>query len=271
MWPRTAEGKKSFDEWIRNADWSDMISLQFPSQMAPELNKMTDAAMSRCFPLQKNHVRSTDDPWITRAIRAKIKLRKKIYKKEDRSRNWHRLKKKTDMMIKEAKKAYYSKYTDLAKNNNDPGLYYKVINRLKDRERPPDFDIRSLCAEALEDEIIANKVANYFQDVISGFTPLTEANFPPRDNLPAMTVTEADVEERLRSFKKPKGLLYGDIFPEYVTLYAKILSTPLAVIYNKVFETEEWPTGWKTEYVTCIPKSRRNRPDEEPELHDSLQ
>ena len=59
---------------------------------------------------------------------------------------------------------------------------------------------------------------------------------------------------RLRSFKKPRSMVPGDIFPQLVTNYAVSLSEPLEKIYGEVFASYHWPLCWRNEYVTIIPK-----------------
>ena len=46
----------------------------------------------------------------------------------------------------------------------------------------------------------------------------------------------------------------GDIFLQLVTNYAVALSDPLETIYNSVLQNFQWPSVWKNEYVTIIPK-----------------
>ena len=59
---------------------------------------------------------------------------------------------------------------------------------------------------------------------------------------------------RLCAFKKPKSQLKGDLFPQLATQFADLLAIPLTEIYNCITRTAEWPTSWKIEYVTVIPK-----------------
>ena len=86
--------------------------------------------------MKKVKIRDTDDPWITNHIRNKIETRKKIFKRGRRGDEWKEARKETTKLIKESKKEWYDKYKEQAKTSNDPALYYKVVNRLKDKESP---------------------------------------------------------------------------------------------------------------------------------------
>ena len=50
-------------------------------------------------------------------------------------------------------------------------------------------------------------------------------------------------------------MVAGDVFPDLVTTYADFFAIPLTAVYNEILRTFSWPTDWKTEYVTVIPKT----------------
>ena len=62
-----------------------------------------------------------------------------------------------------------------------------------------------------------------------------------------------EVEEMLRKIKRPKSIVPGDIPPDLVPELAFYCAPPLTLIYNDMYNSE-WPTAWKREYQTVIPK-----------------
>ena len=50
-------------------------------------------------------------------------------------------------------------------------------------------------------------------------------------------------------------MVEGDLFPECVTKYSDLLAVPLTKIYNMILASRTWPSPWKKETVTVIPKS----------------
>ena len=86
------------------------------TESAEELRKTLDGFLDAAFPVKTHTVRSTDDPWIYIGIRKKIRLRKRIFKKEGRSQRWKRIKHITEEKIKEKKKEYFLKMKDLSKS-----------------------------------------------------------------------------------------------------------------------------------------------------------
>ena len=51
----------------------------------------------------------------------------------------------------------------------------------------------------------------------------------------------------------------GDIYPILVTKFSDFFALPLTNIYNEISSTFVWPTCWKKEYVTVMPKN--NKPE----------
>ena len=72
-------------------------------------------------------------------------------------------------------------------------------------------------------------------------------------SMPLPSLNVGQVATRLRQFKKPRGVVRGDIFPTLVTRHSETLSVPLTNIYNAVSTSGQWPSAWKTEFITPIP------------------
>ena len=75
-----------------------------------------------------------------------------------------------------------------------------------------------------------------------------ESEGPPtgKDNVPLPLLTINKVATRPKLFKKPKGVIKGDIFPSLVTKHNELLAVPLTHIYNAISTTGSWPSEWKT-------------------------
>ena len=97
---QTEEGNLKFKEFIMNQDWNEVFEADTSDLKAEKYQEVVNAAMKECFPLVTVKRKSTDDPWITDKIRKKIKQRKKVFKKQGRSKAWKKLKKLTTKMIK---------------------------------------------------------------------------------------------------------------------------------------------------------------------------
>ena len=91
---QTEEGNVKFKNWIISQDCSSVFREKTSNKKAECYQELVNYAMQKCFPTVTVKKKSTDDPWITDKIRKKIKQRKKIFKKQGRSKAWKKLKKK---------------------------------------------------------------------------------------------------------------------------------------------------------------------------------
>ena len=67
-------------------------------------------------------------------------------------------------------------------------------------------------------------------------------------------LTESDVSKILRTCKKSKSKVKGDINADLYGIYSDELAVPITHIFNGITRQKKWPLLWKREYVTVIPK-----------------
>ena len=156
-------------------------------------------------------------------------------------------------MIQRRKKKHCTKFQEIAKNTCNPALYYKIVNQLKDTEKPDKFDIMLMRPEKQVPQV-AKELADFFRRITDRFPPLQNDQIPNDDQHEKMKLTREQGLKRIKDNKKPKSMVYGDIFPSLVNPYAEIIVDPLLQIYNACLEKETWPLIWRTETVVVIPK-----------------
>ena len=132
--------------------------------------------------------------------------------------------------------------------------FFKNVKAYNCKERPPQFDVRSLFPAGKTDAEIAEGLADHFNDISQEFDGLNAASVPVTYSSPIQILSRNDVTGRLRKFKKPKSMVKHDIFPSLVNPAAEYLSGPLTHIYNTISTSKTWPLMWKQEFVTPIPK-----------------
>ena len=102
---------------------------------------------------------------------------------------------------------------------------------------------------------LCEELAELFSAISAGLIPIESGTtIPTPEEDRSIRISKEEITERLKKCKKPRGLLYGDIFPHLVTKHASILSIPLQAIFNAALTNEVWPDPWKIEHVTPIPK-----------------
>ena len=183
-----------------------------------------------------------------------IRRRNRIYRKEGRSATWKRLKKVTDEMIRKRKRHYMDLKKQQLTESDANRSFFRLVKSFNTAEKPQNFDVRSL-RPGKSDLEVAEELASFFNRISAEFDPLSPGQIPSTEQRALPVLSPAEVSRRIKFFKKPKSMVRGDILPALLTKYCDFFAMPLADIYNEVIKTFIWPTSWKAEYVTVIPKN----------------
>ena len=233
--------------------WHEVFTASTTSQKVEAFQAILDNLMSKCFKYKTVTRCSRDPPWFNSRIKHKILKRRKVYDRQGRSARWKKMKAETDEICRKM----CASYLDQQKNNltapDAARAFYRNVKAYSSKEKPPIFDVKELYPEK-NDAYIAESLADHFNSISNEFEGLNENEVPPQAYNSLKMLTAEEVVERLKSFKKPKSTVKGDIFPALVNRAAPALAAPLQHIYNNITLTQSWPTIWKTEYVTPIPK-----------------
>ena len=95
-----------------------------------------DWAMESFFPLRTVKKKSTDLPWINRAVRKRIRRRMEVYRKEGRSELWKYLKKQTDEMIRDRKKCYMDRKKRQLTEEDANRSFFRLVKAFNTPEKP---------------------------------------------------------------------------------------------------------------------------------------
>ena len=124
------------------------------------------------------------------------------------------------------------------------------MNLFKCKDAPEPWDVSNLYQEETDDQIV-EYIAEFFNRISQEYVSIPN----PR------VIEEAEVEpileqyivaSRIKSFKKPKSQVRGDIPPDLVNQFYDQLAVPLTFIYNQALTFLEWPDLWKAETVSVI-------------------
>ena len=244
-----------FGSWVVNHDWGDVIGASGSNSKAEIYQKQITTALETFFPLITVKKKSTDCPWINSRIRAMVKDRKGIYRREGRSKKWRRLRKVISELNNRRRATYLGSQKDCLLVDDARRNFFRNVKAFRSKERPRAFDPRALFPEKTEAEVAA-ELAGFFNKISSEFLPLEPEDIPRTHHRELPVLQPYQVEGRIRAFKKPKSMVKGEIFPVLMDKYCTILAIPLTSIYNEITETQVWPLIWKQEFVTVIPKCR---------------
>ena len=250
----TDEGAVKFQAWISAHSFEGVFELGDVNEQVEEFMRVLGQAMDICFPYKTTWRREKDPPWINKAVKRLIKKRRKLYHREGRSNKWRELKKKAADLIKTRAARYWEHQKRNLLQADASRAFYKNVKAYNSREKPAQFDIRSIFEAGEPDEAIAEKLADHFSGISDEFDGISPDEIPSTYSAPIPLLTPDQVARQLKTFRKPKSMVKHDIFPSLVNAAAPFLSVPLCSIYNNMTNTKSWPLKWKEEFLTPIPK-----------------
>ena len=251
--PFTVKGADDFKAEILTKDWADVIAARDSNQKAAALDWILMDMMNRHFPEVVTRRKDTDLLWLDNKARRMIKKKQAIYKAEGASDRWNRILCKLEEHLDARKQLFLAKQRQNFIGPQANTDFFRNIKNFSSAEKPKSFDVRSL-RPGVSDAEVAKEVAEYFNRISQEFRPLETNEIPTTYDREVTKMTEEEVEKKLKTAKKPKSMVQGDVFPVLVTECAGSIAVPLTDIFNSILETFVWPISWKREYVTVIPK-----------------
>ena len=107
----------------------------------------------------------------------------------------------------------------------------------------------------LSDAESAEQIAQHFAAVSQEYLPVDTTALPAfLPALPPPKLQQIQVYERLKRMKKTKSTQPVDLPYQLRKEFSPELAAPLTNIYNSSLEQQKYPTLWKQEWVTPVPK-----------------
>ena len=252
IWVRkyTERGERNFGALLAAFDWRDIHTLE-ANAAVEYMDSVLSEMYDECFPRKSFVVKSTDKPWVNRAVKRASRRRRRHYKRRGKDARWEELKVRSDKRIEEAKMGYLQRVKDSLTEARSSKAYFVAINKLKSKEAPKRWEINTLFPGE-DDGVIAEKCADYFASISAEYVPIP----PPVNQTNCKKLELFEVAARLRYCNKPSSQVGGDIHPKLVTKFADLLAVPLLHVYNECISKAVWPDKWKDETVKLIPKSK---------------
>ena len=270
--PLPESGIMRFGEWIVSEDWNFIESTMTPCQQVTVFEGILMEKLNKYCPVKSMKISSQDKAWITKDLKILKRKKSREYTKRGKSEKYNDLSK----LFKEKYKIEAGKY--LRRNMDElmesrPGQAYKILKRMGAQPGDGDdinFTLSTHESENLSPQESAERIATYFSTISQEFSPLTTQNLPDRvlDRLASKqappTISEYDTYIKIKAAKKPQSGVPGDLPQPILKEFMPELAAPVSKIINNIFQTCQWPTQWKLEYVTPIGKTPH------PETEDDL-
>ena len=250
--PYTQRGEEMFGNLMARTDWSHLHYSDNPAELFRE---RLDVYVDACFPTKTRTFKSCELPWITKQAQLISRQKKREYKRNRRSDRWLLLERKMRMTLLEGRTEFFNRVKTKVKESKNSRAYFRAVALLAsndDRIKPKeDWNVTDMFPGETDIEV-AEKLACYFNRISSEFEPLRQPATPECaiEYCPAVH----EISARLKSIRKPRSQVPGDVPPALITKYHDLLSLPLEIVFRRAFSTCTWPPLWKAETVTIIPK-----------------
>ena len=250
--PYTARGEEMFGRMLLGQDWSTIYS-ETCDEAALKLTTILDGFMNTCFPEKTRIIKSTNLPWYNDKLARLSRQKKREYRRKRRSKRWKELEDRYQEMLIGAQRNFFEKMKNKAKEAGNSAEYFRAVAELSGSKTTEDWSVNEMFP-GKSDDYIAEEIATYFNNISADFTPLAVTQ--PID-CSRLCPEIYQISARLRKMKKPKSRVPGDIFRQLISKYSDALAVPLFHVFGLAFKRGEWPSVWKTETVTVIPKCKR--------------
>ena len=244
---RTPEREAAFAEELAGWELDKNLNCSV-DEMAVSLEKKLAELTEKHFPLRRDRRRSNEDPWITRGIRRLWKKKLRIYKKGGRNDAWWATDAVLQNAIGDAKESYVER---LLEDGGNSRSFYAATKRLASATNCKEWTVRSLFP-GKGDDFVGKAVLDYFGKISTAEAPPMASTPRVPGGLP--TFTEALIVTILKSSKKSDSMVEGDPLPHLVRRFPAAFAKPVRDIFNGINASGRWPSAWKTEHLTIIPK-----------------
>ena len=242
--PLPLSSLQKFSQWITAEEWGPVMDSSLsPTEQTEIFEKILKHKLDLFCPMKTVKLSSQDKPWINGELKKIHRLKSREYIKRGQSKKYKSLQKEFQTKYDAAAAKYLSKNTEALKETN-PGQAYRILKRLG--AQPGDctdnntFSLPGHSAQNLTNQESAERIANYFSEISQEFPPLDINLLSPHlqsklesESTPPI-IDDYDLYQKIRSAKKPKSGVPGDLPRIIVQDFAPELATPVQHIVNNI-------------------------------------
>ena len=251
QWRRTRDQgrEEAFARELGEWDWARLRGMPTADAMAVELREVIDRLTDRHFPLARVRKRSNELPWITKKIRRLWKRKIRIYKKKGKSDTWWEVDRQLQHCIQESRGAFVDTLLEQGSNGSS---FYSATKKLATSSPAPPWKVSDLFTGAPPGEI-CQKVLDFYRGIAGSTAEPIPVLERVDGGLGCFTVERT--ADLLRGVKKTNSRVEGDPLAHLVRKFPEAFAVPVSVIFNQINVGGYWPSEWKKEHLTIIPKT----------------
>ena len=254
--PYPESGIKKMKDWFIDKSWMEVTEAVTAHDKAEVFQKILIDKLDEIFPEKVRTFSSDDQPWMSHKLKKIDRRRKRIFHKERRSEKWKNLDKLFKIEVKAAKAKFYSKSVADLKNKK-PHQWYSALKRITSHDQHKRKTVNINEINHLSNQDQAEMIADQFASIPNEYSSLQSEDVVipvfSEDDIPQFEPFQ--VWFFLSKIATNKATVPGDFPAKLIKLFAAYLAEPLTDIINTSIKRGEYPTIYKFEVSTPVPKT----------------
>jgi hypothetical protein len=234
--------------------WPEVFSEEDPNIKALSYHNTIMSLRDKHFPVKSVKMSSLDKKWFTPTLKVMYNEMQNEFFKNRKSQKWKSLRSKFRKSKKKACKKFYKNFVSELKVSN-PSKYFKMAKEIGASNQTNHGDIKIECLENLSAQDQVQTVAESMAEISNQYSPIDLCQLPAY--LPAQEAPQIElykVYKKIQGQKKTRSTLDIDLPANIRKEAAEFLAEPLTNIFNTCLREGKYPTTWKFEWCTPVPK-----------------
>ena len=245
---------EDFGKEITTHKWTEVLEVQNLDDKVENFHSYLLGLLDKHFPEKKVKMSNLDKQWMTPNLKLLHRQMQREFFKNKKSKKWKKLNSSFKKQKRKSIKIYYTNFVRNLKETN-PGKWYGMAKQIGAVDQKSQGNIQVEALKGLSEKQSAQLIADHFAKISNQYAPIDVAQLP--SYLPAQEppqVDEYQVYLKLKHQKKTKSTLPIDIPENLKKEFSPELALPLSDIINSSLTHQKYPTAWKFEWVTPVPK-----------------
>ena len=243
-----------YESDLAKVSWEEIFKDKTVDEQTKLFHDFLRTNLDKHFPEKLVKISGLDKKWMNPTLKQLHRNMQREFYKNRRSQKFKKLKTKFKQMKRKAVKSFYSNFLSDMKTS-DPGKWYSMAKRLGAVDQMNDGDVEVECLAGVKNKEAAQIIAQHFAAISTEYSPVDPHQLPAYlPALPPPVVEEYDVYKRLVHIKKTRSTLPIDIPDKVRKECAVLLAEPITAIINNSLTQSVYPSIWKQEWVTPVPK-----------------
>ena len=244
--------------WISSESWEQLLAASDVDTKLEIFSSTVFTMLNAVAPEKEIKICLDDPPWMNTRIKLVIRQRNREFDKNGKSSKWRKLLKRSKNMVRDAKKNFSENFITSLKDT-DPSTWMKRMSKLGMATFEKEDAGWHFQTEEKSDQELTDEMADYFADISKDFPPVDASLLdlvPPKAPFVSEVSclpSEHEIYTLLLASKKTSSVP-NDFPATFVKEFLPFLAKPAQIIFSQSIIDGVYPTRWKTEFVSPLPK-----------------